>query len=88
MKDFTTLTTKGQITLPIEMRKALNLKSGVKVQVELVNSTIQIQAVPDLVQVRQKNKAYLKSLSSSAKESEEEALKAGSISRNARGTSS
>ena len=39
----TTLDDKGRITIPIEFRKTLELKSGSKVAISIVNNTILIR---------------------------------------------
>jgi AbrB family looped-hinge helix DNA binding protein len=88
MREFTTVTSKGQITIPSEMRAALHLKAGVKVQVRLAGSVIQVEAVPDLDELKKQNLLHLKSLarkSKSAHIKEENAGRDGAVVRYRRG---
>jgi AbrB family looped-hinge helix DNA binding protein len=41
----TTVTQKGQITIPVELRRMLGLKRGDKVEFELVNGTVLLQPI-------------------------------------------
>jgi len=49
----TTLTKKGQITIPKEIREALNLKEGRKLEVELTRrkGEIRIKPSPDILDI-------------------------------------
>jgi AbrB family looped-hinge helix DNA binding protein len=44
-----TITQKGQVTIPIEMRKSLGIKSYSRVKISLVNKTIKLEATPDIL---------------------------------------
>ena len=88
MKEFTTVTSKGQITIPSEMRAALHLKAGVKVQVRLAGSVIQVEAVPDLDELKIQNLLHIESLGSKSKRAhmkEENANREGVVARYKRG---
>jgi len=45
MPSITTLTNRGQITIPAKLRKQLALRSGKKVLISTFDSTLQIQAL-------------------------------------------
>ncbi len=42
-----TLTTKGQVTIPIEIRQALGLLPGTKVEFDLVGNSVRIRKARD-----------------------------------------
>lgn len=44
-----TVTSKGQVTIPGELRRALNIKSGDKVAFELVNGEIRLRPAKSVV---------------------------------------
>jgi AbrB family looped-hinge helix DNA binding protein len=52
MTKHTTITEKGQITLPAEMRRALNLEAGEKINVSLQGERILISKPVDIKEVR------------------------------------
>lgn len=59
----TTLTSKGQMTLPVEFRKKLGLKPGEQVLVEMRGNEVIIQKnnwLENLRFVQAQNRAYLK----------------------------
>ncbi len=49
---YTTITSKGQITLPAEARRALGLRPGQKVAVHVEGDHLVIDAPRDIAQVR------------------------------------
>ncbi|MFT4213505.1 MAG: AbrB/MazE/SpoVT family DNA-binding domain-containing protein [Microbacterium sp.] len=49
---YTTITSKGQITLPAEVRRALGLKPGQKVAVRVEDECVVIDAPGDIARVR------------------------------------
>ena len=49
---YTTITSKGQITLPVEARRALGLKPGQKVAVHVEGDRLVIDAPHDIAQIR------------------------------------
>ena len=59
----TTLTSKGQMTLPAPLRKKLGLKPGEQVLVELRGNEVVIQKnnwLENLRRIQEENKAYMK----------------------------
>ena len=48
---YTTITSKGQITLPVEARRALGLKPGQKVAVHVEGDRLVIDAPHDIAQI-------------------------------------
>jgi len=63
MKYSTTLTSKGQMTLPAPFRKKLGLKPGEQVLVEMRGNEVIIQKnnwLENLHRVQEENRAYLK----------------------------
>lgn len=60
MTYYSTVTTKGQITLPAELREKLKLSTGKKVGIHLQNNEIVIDIPPDIEAVREKNRAFMK----------------------------
>src|SRR5690606_22543004 len=60
MKYFTTITAKGQITLPADIRYHWKVRPGQKVMVELgPNGQAIVQPLVDITDVRQRTKRYL-----------------------------
>ncbi|HXH27092.1 MAG TPA: AbrB/MazE/SpoVT family DNA-binding domain-containing protein [Candidatus Acidoferrum sp.] len=57
---FTTITTKGQITLPIELRRRLHVRPGMKVTLSYQNDSIVIHPAVDLDDLRARAKAHMK----------------------------
>jgi AbrB family looped-hinge helix DNA binding protein len=53
MTAYTTITEKGQITLPAEIRKTLNLSPGKKLKLTLEADRITITRPVDILEVRQ-----------------------------------
>jgi AbrB family looped-hinge helix DNA binding protein len=43
----TTISSKGQITVPVQVRKALALRPGVKLKIELKNSAFLVSKAPE-----------------------------------------
>jgi AbrB family looped-hinge helix DNA binding protein len=56
---YVTMTTKGQITVPVEIRRSLGLKPGKKLNISLNGDDIVIQKPVALVEVRQILKAEM-----------------------------
>jgi AbrB family looped-hinge helix DNA binding protein len=52
MTKYTTMTEKGQITLPVEMRRALSLEPGKKLNIALRGEQISISKPVDIAEVR------------------------------------
>lgn len=55
----TTITNKGQITLPAVLRKQLKLLPGRKVNVKLHGKQLIIDAPVDIIDVRERNQTFL-----------------------------
>lgn len=49
---YTSITAKGQITLPVEARRALGLTAGQKVAVRVVGDHLVVDVPPDLATLR------------------------------------
>lgn len=64
MKNITTVTQKGQVTIPQELRKRLNIKTGTKLRFDIDDkdaSVITIHPVKDLISLKgafKTNKKY------------------------------
>lgn len=59
MTYFTTVTSKGQVTLPAPLRKKLNIKSGQRVEVSLDNhNQAVIKSIVDVEAVREANRVF------------------------------
>jgi len=54
---YTTITSKGQITLPVEARRVLGLRVGQKVAVRVEGDHLVIDAPPDITALRQRARA-------------------------------
>lgn len=54
MTYYSTVTSKGTITLPAEMRKKLHAKPGVKLAIEYVNNQVVVRPAVDLDALRAK----------------------------------
>lgn len=54
---YTTITSKGQITLPAEARRALNLRAGQKVAVSVEDGRLVIEAPRGIADVRARIRA-------------------------------
>jgi AbrB family looped-hinge helix DNA binding protein len=54
---YTTVTAKGQITLPAGIRRALHLDAGRKVEVRLEGETVVIEAAPEIGELRARLRA-------------------------------
>jgi AbrB family looped-hinge helix DNA binding protein len=52
MVKYTTMTKKGQITLPVEMRRALNLEPGKKLNITFQDEKLLISKPVDVEEVR------------------------------------
>lgn len=52
MATYTTITSKGQITLPVEVRRALNLRPGQKVSVRIEGNRAVIDSPQDITTLR------------------------------------
>ena len=60
MNYYTTLTSKGQITVPAVIRRKLGLEPGKKLSITLgSDQTITVQSSPTLEQVQRKNRELL-----------------------------
>jgi AbrB family looped-hinge helix DNA binding protein len=59
MTSYTTITEKGQITLPVEIRKFLNLTPGKKLKITIEDDHISITKPIDIKEVRQILKAEM-----------------------------
>ncbi|MDR1470778.1 MAG: AbrB/MazE/SpoVT family DNA-binding domain-containing protein [Spirochaetaceae bacterium] len=57
---YVTMTEKGQITVPVEIRRSLGLKPGKKLNISLKGDDIVIQKSVTLEEVRQLLKAEMK----------------------------
>ncbi|MDR2211772.1 MAG: AbrB/MazE/SpoVT family DNA-binding domain-containing protein [Spirochaetaceae bacterium] len=53
MVKYATVTEKGQITLPVEMRRALKLEPGKKLSITLEGQSISISKPADIDEVRE-----------------------------------
>lgn len=60
MTSFTTITAKGQITLPVEFRRKLHVRPGMKVALSYQNDGIVIHPAVDLDALRARVKAHMK----------------------------
>lgn len=58
---YTTITAKGQITLPVEARRALGLRAGQKVSVRVVGDHLVIDPPSDIAEVRDRIRAEAES---------------------------
>lgn len=47
MSYITSVTSKGQATIPIQIRKKMGIKAGDKVQFKPTNKGVELEAVPD-----------------------------------------
>lgn len=54
---YATITSKGQITLPAEARRALGLRKGQKVEVRVEGNSLIIEAPHDIDSLRQRARA-------------------------------
>jgi AbrB family looped-hinge helix DNA binding protein len=52
MMKYATITEKGQITLPVEIRRALKLEPGKKLSISLEGENISISKPADIAEVR------------------------------------
>lgn len=72
MIGYTTVTQKGQITIPVDIRTALGLSQGKKVLITLEAGSAKVKAVPDFFQfkgsVKSKTAFEIKSMRENAKE--------------------
>jgi len=64
MQYTSTVTSKGTITIPAEIRKDLGISQGSRVSFLVENGAIAIQRIPNLQELRAKNKAYLQKIGS------------------------
>ncbi|MBI4130826.1 AbrB/MazE/SpoVT family DNA-binding domain-containing protein [Candidatus Roizmanbacteria bacterium] len=63
MEHITTVTQKGQITIPIHFRKKMNIRTGTKINFVEAGGRIVLAPVPDLLMLRgffKTNKKYNK----------------------------
>lgn len=61
MSYFTTITSKGQITLPAEVRRKLHISAGQRLKISLRDNEVVVEPPEDLMVVREQTQAYLKS---------------------------
>lgn len=54
---YATITSKGQITLPVAARRALGLHEGQKLGIRIEGTTLVIDAPPDIESLRQRARA-------------------------------
>lgn len=54
---YATITSKGQITLPVEARRALGLRQGQKVEVRIEGTSLVIDAPLDIRELRKRARA-------------------------------
>jgi len=48
---FTTVSSKGQITLPVQLRRKLGIRPGDRLQIEAVDDAILIRRAPDFFEL-------------------------------------
>ena len=51
MKSITTVTTKGQVTIPIELRRELGIEPGDRIQFEAGEGGLQLRRIPSVESV-------------------------------------
>jgi AbrB family looped-hinge helix DNA binding protein len=51
MKSITTVTTKGQVTIPIELRRELGIEPGDRIQFESGEGGLQLRRIPSIESV-------------------------------------
>lgn len=68
MQYITRVTSKGQATIPVSIRRKLGVKSGHRVIFEEHNNTVSIRAVPDFFSLRGSLKTKIKWDEKKAKE--------------------
>jgi bifunctional DNA-binding transcriptional regulator/antitoxin component of YhaV-PrlF toxin-antitoxin module len=61
MTYFTTVTSKGQITLPVEFRRAMKVSAGQKLAIKYVDNSMVVAPVADADDVRSRTKKHLES---------------------------
>ena len=59
MTYFTTVTSKGQITLPVEFRRAMKVKSGQKLSIKFVDNSVVVSQVANAEDIRERTKQHL-----------------------------
>ncbi|MDR0284097.1 MAG: AbrB/MazE/SpoVT family DNA-binding domain-containing protein [Propionibacteriaceae bacterium] len=56
---YSTITAKGQVTLPAELRRKLGLRPGARVAIREVQGTVVIDPPPDMTTVRARARAEM-----------------------------